>query len=145
MRMHIKALLLALLGCSVATLASADDVYNKAVKATPVLSTSVNSIGQAIRYPQTDKAQVSMLHVELPPGAQTGWHSHPVPGFAYVIAGTLTIEIEGGKQVQFSAGQGFAEVVNTLHNGKNFGTEPVKLIVVFAGEEGKPFTVKAAK
>jgi hypothetical protein len=32
--------------------------------------------------------------------------------------------------------------VNTLHNGKNLGTEPVEILVFFSGEKGKPLTVK---
>jgi quercetin dioxygenase-like cupin family protein len=83
-----------------------------------------------------------MYTVELPPGTETGWHQHPVPGYAYVMQGTLSLEIEGGKQLQFSAGQGFAETLNTLHNGRNLGKEPVKLLVTFTGEAGKPFAIK---
>ncbi|WP_051711399.1 cupin domain-containing protein [Andreprevotia chitinilytica] len=123
--------------------AHAEDAYNQAVVAVPVLKTTTTSIGQPIQYPATVKPEVTSLRVDIPPGKETGWHTHPVPGFAYVLAGTLTIELEGGKQLQFNAGQGFAEVVNTLHNGKNLGTEPVKLLVTFAGESGSPFAVKA--
>jgi hypothetical protein len=33
-------------------------------------------------------------------------------------------------------------VVNTLHNGKNIGAEPVKLAVFYLGAEGIPNVIK---
>jgi quercetin dioxygenase-like cupin family protein len=85
------------------------------------------------------------LEVEIPPGKETGWHKHPMPGYAYVLSGTLTIAIEDGQHFQFEAGKAFVEVIHTLHNGKNLGTEPVKLVVFFPGEAGRPFTIRAVK
>ncbi|MBI3897609.1 MAG: cupin domain-containing protein [Gammaproteobacteria bacterium] len=145
--MKKKQMLIAIIaGCGLtATIVSGDNAYNNTVKALPLLTTSVDSLGQPIHYPQVAQPGVTMLRVQLPPGSETGWHMHPVPGFAYVISGTLTVEYEGGKQLQFSAGQGFAEVVNALHNGKNPGSEPVTLVVVFMGEKDKPFAIKAPK
>jgi quercetin dioxygenase-like cupin family protein len=125
-----------------ASAAYAEDAYKPEIRLTPVLKTTTTSIGQKIEYPRTDNAEVTMYTVELPPGTETGWHQHPVPGYAYVMQGTLTLEIEGGKQLQFSAGQGFAETLNTLHNGRNLGKETVKLLVTFTGEAGKPFAIR---
>lgn len=82
------------------------------------------------------------MTVELLPGSETGWHKHPVPVYAYVISGKLTVEIEGGKQLSFDAGEAIIEVVNTLHNGKNIGNEPVKLAVFYLGDEGTPNVIK---
>ena len=56
--------------------------------------TSVTGNGQKITYPLTDKAEVTAMIVDLPPGAETGWHKHPVPVYAYVISGNLTVELE---------------------------------------------------
>jgi len=35
-----------------------------------------------------------------------------------------------------------AEVINTLHNGRNLGSTPVKLVVFYAGVVGQKLTVK---
>jgi hypothetical protein len=51
----------------------------------------------------------------------------------------------GGKTFVFNAGQALAEIVNTLHNGKNTGTEPVKLVLFVTGEKDVPFTVRSEK
>lgn len=81
----------------------------------------------------------------IPPGAETGWHKHPYPCFAYILEGELEIEMENGKTVRIGAGQALAESVNVLHNGINRGSKPAKLVMFVKGEKGKPFTVKAEK
>ncbi|MDD5286422.1 MAG: cupin domain-containing protein [Desulfuromonadaceae bacterium] len=107
-----------------------------------LVKASVTGNGQRITYPVTNKAEVTAMTVELLPGSETGWHKHPVPVYAYVISGKLTFEIEGGKQLSFDAGEAIIEVVNTLHNGKNIGNEPVKLAVFYLGDEGTPNVIK---
>ena len=115
--------------------------YNLAIKATPLLSTTTTASGQPIEYPKTDKPEVSVLLVEIPPGAETGWHKHPSPCYAYILSGTVTVELEGGKSYTFHAGQAFAETVNILHNGKNTGVDPVKIIMTVTGQQGLPIAV----
>ena len=63
------------------------------------------------------------------------------PVFAYMLQGTLTVEVENHKMLQFPANTSFSEVINTLHNGINNGKEDVILIAFFMGEKGKPLSV----
>jgi len=108
-------------------------------KSTVIVQTSKTSIGQDIRYPRM-KPEVAALLVEIAPGGQTGRHQHPVTEFAYILEGTLTVDIEGQKV--FTAGQGLIEATNTWHNGMNKGTTPVKILSVFVGEQGTPNVVR---
>jgi quercetin dioxygenase-like cupin family protein len=117
--------------------------YAPTVKITKILRTTTTASGQPLTYTQTDKPEATMLEVEIPPGKDTGWHTHPVQGYAYVISGTLTVQTLHSSH-SYTAGQGFAETVNELHDGKNFGTRPVKLVVVFTGVQGQPFAKKQA-
>ncbi|MFZ4682735.1 MAG: hypothetical protein ACOYMS_09550 [Terrimicrobiaceae bacterium] len=66
--------------------------YKKEIQVTPLLRTTTTVAGQPIVYPKTDDAQVTAVHVEIPPGTQTGWHKHPFPCFAYILSGTLDLE-----------------------------------------------------
>lgn len=116
--------------------------YNTGVTSRVLVKTSVTGNGQQITYPVTSKAEVTAMTVDLAPGAETGWHKHPVPVYAYVISGKLSVEIEGGTQRTFEAGEAIIEVVNTLHNGKNMGNDPVKLAVFYLGAEGTPNVIK---
>jgi quercetin dioxygenase-like cupin family protein len=117
--------------------------YSSGVTAKVLKKTSVTGNGRKITYPQTDKAEVTAMTVELAPGAETGWHRHPVPVYAYVISGKLSVELGDGKYLSFNTGDAVIEVVNTLHNGKNVGTEPVKLVVFYLGVQGTPIVIKS--
>jgi len=115
--------------------------YNQGIVLKPVLKTDTTSIGQKIVYPNFVNDEVSIVKVIIPPGKSTGWHKHVFPVFAYVLQGTLTVEVENHKTMQFQAGTSFPEVINTLHNGINNGKEDVILIAFFMGEKGKPLSV----
>ena len=112
------------------------------VQVTPLLKTTTSWNGQPLAYP-TEPAEVTGLLVEIAPSGETGWHKHPVPSFALVLEGTLEITLEDGSVNHLEAGQAAAEVVNTLHNGRNVGTVPVKLVVFYAGVRGQAVTAKA--
>jgi quercetin dioxygenase-like cupin family protein len=116
--------------------------YTGNVQVKTLLRTSTNSVGQAIEYPHDHKAEVSVLTVEIAPGGETGWHKHPVPIFAYVLAGEVTVHLANGGKHTFHQGEAMAESVDMLHNGVNEGKEPTKLLVFVAGEKNVPFTVK---
>ncbi len=122
---------------------SASEGYRQEIQIAPLLRTTMDAAGQPLAYPKTEQPQVTAVLVEIPPGAQTGWHKHPYPCFAYVLSGFLTVEMEGGKVHELTAGQAMAESVNVMHNGKNLGTEPVKLVMFVMGEREKPFTERA--
>ncbi len=123
-------------------LSFADDGYSGNIRVRVLLKTDTTSLGQAVEYPDVDDPEVTAIEVTIPPGGETGWHRHPVPGYGYILEGTLTLETGEGRTFVLTPGQAFAEVVKTRHNGRNLGKVPVKLVAFFTGEKGKPFTVK---
>jgi len=116
--------------------------YNKNIIIESVLNSDTTSIGQKIIFPASQSNEVTILKVTIPPGSSTGWHKHENPVFAYVLKGTLSVELENGKTRQFSENGCFAEVVNTYHNGFNSGKENVVLIAFYLGEKGRGLSVK---
>lgn len=140
--MRIRTVCLCLMGLLLIAASPFAADYNSGVSAKVLKKTSVTSNGQKITYPLTDKAEVTAMTVDLAPGAETGWHQHPVPVYAYVVSGTLSVELEDGQVFSFATGDAVIEVVNTLHNGKNQGSEPVKLAVFYLGAEGLPNVIK---
>ncbi|MBI1967151.1 MAG: cupin domain-containing protein [Gemmatimonadetes bacterium] len=106
--------------------------------ATPILQSGATVGGAPIAYPTTDSAEVTALLLDIGPGGETGRHMHPYPTFVYVLEGAIDVEMDGGMIHSYKAGDSFLEVVNTWHNGKNKGTAPAKVLVVFAGVHGKP-------
>jgi quercetin dioxygenase-like cupin family protein len=108
------------------------------VKTVPIVETDTTAAGASFAYPRTEAAEVTALLVEIEPGGETGRHLHPNPSFAYVLDGTLEVQTDDGTVHTPEPGGGFVEVQNTWHNGRNRGTSPVKVLVVFAGARGEP-------
>ena len=119
--------------------------YEGGVKVTLIKKATTASNGQKLAYPRAGNAEVTALIVEIPPGGNTGWHSHPVPVYAFVLSGALTVEVDPGDSYQIKEGDALFEVVNTPHLGKNLGKEPVRLVVFYTGIEGTPNTVKVSR
>ena len=116
--------------------------YGSGVSVKVVLKTTVTASGEKFRYPVTDRAEVTASEVEIAPGADTGLHRHPGPVLAWVVSGTLSVDVAGGETKTYTAGQPIVEVVGLDHVGKNRGTVPVRLLVFYLGAEGAPLTVK---
>ena len=111
------------------------------VKVKPLVKTSESWDGTALVYPKGE-AEISGVLIEIMPGAETGWHLHPVPSFGMILEGQLTVALKDGRTKELKAGDVVVEVVNTLHNGRNTGDSVTKLIVFYAGEKGAKLTVK---
>ena len=77
------------------------------------------------------------MSIEIAPGAETGWHRHPVPSFAVILQGTLEVKLKDGRVKRLQAGEALIEVVNTDHIGRNICDIPVKLVLFFAGVVGR--------
>ena len=117
--------------------------YDAGVQGKVILQTETTSNGDPIAYLKTDKPKITVMTVDIAPGAKTGWHSHPMPVYAYVISGQLSVEIEGGKMAEFREGEAIIEVVNKSHNGINKGSIPVKLVVFYVGGKEIPNVIKS--
>src|SRR5512139_720189 len=114
------------------------------VKVTPLAKETTSWDGRPIVYPQ-GRPEITALLVEVAPGAQTGWHHHLVPNFAYMLEGTLELTLDDGRVKLLKAGEELPEVVNRPHNGRNVGSAPAKLIVFYAGTVGTPLSVEEKK
>jgi len=115
--------------------------YSQGVTVKPWLKTAVRADGSPITYP-AGPGEVTLAEVIIAPGAETGWHQHPIPVFAFVLEGTLEVALDGGRTLTYASGQGIAEVVNLRHNGSNRGTAPVRLLVAYCGVPGAALAVK---
>ncbi len=106
-----------------------------------LLKTDTTSAGQKITYPKFENAEITALKIMLKPGSSTGWHKHDIPLFAYIVQGTLTVETDDGKQLQFEAGSAMSEVIGMYHQGINRGKEELILIAFYLGGKGIPLLI----
>lgn len=139
---HARAsMLLFLLFSAIPAPAFARDYAQAKVETLAV--TTTNYAGQPLSYPQSGKPEVTALVVHLPPGSSTGWHKHPVPVYAWMIEGELTVRTENGVEKRFVKGEPIIEVMNLMHNGTNTGKNIASLVVFYTGVEGVPNVIKA--
>jgi quercetin dioxygenase-like cupin family protein len=80
---------------------------------------------------------------ELPPGAIEGKHTHPGPQFAYVLDGTLTVEPQGQPPKTYKAGEVFHNAAKIVHDTKNTGATPMKMLVFLLADKGQPLATPA--
>jgi quercetin dioxygenase-like cupin family protein len=119
---------------------TAADAADKSVISTPILQGNADILGAPILYP-AGEAEITAVMITLPPGAETGWHSHPVPLFGQVVSGVLTVDY-GSKGVRrLQPGEALLEAVNWPHKGVNHGNVPVEILVIYMGAKGAPNSV----
>ncbi|MEV7043258.1 cupin domain-containing protein [Amycolatopsis sp. NPDC051061] len=86
----------------------------------------------------------TLREITVQPGGYTGWHFHDGTLYAYVKAGTLThnladCSIDG----IFGAGRAFTEQPDQVHIGRNLGTTPLVLEVLYVLPAGSPLSADA--
>src|SRR3984893_11985687 len=109
-----------------------------------ILTTGSTIIGEPIRYPAGAPSLISAMEITLQPKQQTGWHTHPVPLFGYILEGELTVDYGPEGQRIYRKGDALVEAMNEAHNGRNTGEGPVRILAVFIGMERVQGTVPAS-
>jgi quercetin dioxygenase-like cupin family protein len=117
---------------------------SEVIKATPILKAQNSWDGKEIVYPE-GKAEMTGVVIEMAPGAETGWHLHPVPSVGYVLEGELEVHFKNGDIKHLATGESAAEAVNVYHNGRNVGDVPVKLVIFYVGTPGIQLTVRESQ
>jgi len=75
---------------------------------------------------------------EIQPGAEAGKHTHPGEEIAYILEGTVTLEIQGKPGAMKKAGDVFIIPAGTVHNARNTGATLAKVLATYVIEKGKP-------
>ncbi|MDR3472518.1 MAG: cupin domain-containing protein [Devosia sp.] len=112
--------------------AAADELSLYKSFQTPLLQSGRTVLGQQVVYPP-GPAKLTSVTTLLPPGAETGWHTHPVPLYVYVLEGTPTVDYGSRGVRHFHAGQAYLEAMNWPHNAMNKSKAPVRLLVIYLG------------
>ncbi|MGC1424541.1 MAG: alpha/beta hydrolase domain-containing protein, partial [Terracidiphilus sp.] len=87
-------------------------------------------------------AEPVVAKITIPAHKELTWHSHPMPSFAYVLSGEITVEDDKGNKKHFTAGEVMPETVHTAHRGF-VGDQPATFIVFYAGTKGMPLSQPA--
>jgi len=93
----------------------------------------------------TPGREVVQAIAEFQPGSESGRHTHPGEEVAYVLEGTVMLEVQGKPAVEKKAGDAFIIPPNTVHNAKNTGKAAAKVLGTYIIEKGKPVATPVAK
>ena len=97
-----------------------------------------------------DGTDYSVTRITVAPGGGTGWHYHPGEVFGFIAEGTMThweaVGGDGGCVVDavYDAGAPVKEGVGPgfVHNGRNQGSTPLVMEVVYINPTGTPLSVE---
>ncbi len=79
---------------------------------------------------------VTVREMTIAPGGSTGWHYHDGYVIAVVKSGALTRTMHDCSIEVTASGKSFAEPADS-HIGRNLGTEPVVLLVIYVLPAGQ--------
>lgn len=105
----------------------------------------VHAQASGLKRELVQKADVSdpnreavVARVEVMPGTVAGRHMHPGDEISYVLEGEGEVLIDGEPSRKVKAGDAFIIPAGKIHDARNNGSVPMKLVVVYVVEKGKP-------
>ena len=140
LRIRIFAALALAFAFAVPAVAQESEKYQNLL--TPLLDTKTDIVEQPLAYP-SGAPKVTAAIVTIPPGETTGWHTHEVPLFVYILEGEVSVDYGDKGTKVYKAGDSFMEAMNWPHNATNTTSEPVRIMAVYMGAEGATNTASA--
>ena len=95
--------------------------------------------------PESPGREVLTITVEHPPGGSSPVHRHNAHAIAYVLEGSVVMQVKGGQPVTLTPGQTFYEGPDDIHvvDRNASSTKPVKFLVFIIKDKGAPVLVPA--
>jgi quercetin dioxygenase-like cupin family protein len=80
---------------------------------------------------------------ELPPGGKVPEHHHGGPTLDYILSGTVRMQLKGGPDLVYEAGDAFFEPADGVHRSTvNLSrTEPAKILLIHVTDDDAQLTV----
>jgi len=90
------------------------------------------------------RLQVTTIEVTYPPGGSSQPHTHPCPVIGYVLRGAVRMQVQGGPESLYRAGDSFYEPPNGIHLvSKNASSqEPATFLAYFICDHSAALSVK---
>jgi len=84
-----------------------------------------------------------VAQVEIAAGATAGRHTHPGDEISYFLDGEGELLIDGQPPRHMRAGEAFVIPAGVVHDARNPGLEPARLVGVYVVEKGRPLASPA--
>ena len=82
--------------------------------------------------------EIVQVRTEIPVGVESGWHTHPGEEVGFILAGTVTMMIEGRPTLTLHAGDPFLIPPGTPHNALDVGPGTGQMLSTYIVEIGRP-------
>lgn len=82
-----------------------------------------------------------VMQVELAAGANAGRHTHPGDEISYVVDGEGELLVDGEPPRRLRTGDAFVVKAGQVHDARNDGAAPLRLVGVYVVEKGQPLAV----
>tara|TARA_B100000700_G_C15060806_1_gene865655 strand:+ start:6523 stop:6981 length:459 start_codon:yes stop_codon:yes gene_type:complete len=106
-----------------------------------LLSATQSWSGEKFSYPDGE-SEMKLLRISIPKGFRTPVHTHPQPGVAYLVKGSLECVVKADQVLLVEAGDSFATTFGDVpHYCENISKGETILYVVYAGVKGTPITI----
>lgn len=80
---------------------------------------------------------------ELPPGLSAGRHTHPGVEMLVLVEGEVEFTLGNDAPKRMKAGESMMVPTGTVHDVKNVGSGPAKIVSTWMVEKGKPMATPA--
>jgi quercetin dioxygenase-like cupin family protein len=82
--------------------------------------------------------EATMLAITIAPGGSSGRHTHPGDCYGTVFEGTVELRVEGREPRRVSAGEAWHNPRGAIHELRNVGDAPVRVVNTLVVDKGKP-------
>ena len=92
-----------------------------------------------------DQLTVHVVEVRYGPGEHSQPHTHPCPVIGYVLEGAVRMQVKGGDEKVYRAGESFYEAPNGIHflSANASQTAPARFLATFVCDHQAPLTSPA--
>ena len=89
-----------------------------------------------------DNLKVQVVQVLYAPGGSSQPHSHPCPVIGYVLEGAVRMQVKGGEEKIYRAGESFYEAPNGVHlvSANASKSLPARFLATFVCDHQAPLT-----
>jgi quercetin dioxygenase-like cupin family protein len=85
-----------------------------------------------------ENKEATMLAITIAPGGSSGRHTHPGDCYGTVVEGTVELRVEGREPLRVSAGEAWHNPRGAIHELRNVGDTPVRVVNTLVVDKGKP-------
>lgn len=87
---------------------------------------------------EAENKETTMLAITIAAGGSSGRHTHPGDCYGTVVEGTVEMRVDGREPRRVSAGEAWHNPRGAIHELRNVGETPARVVNTLVVDKGKP-------